>query len=116
MSPPQSCCKNLDVHLTPAYISYSDYIKCFKVKRQDEPLLIQAIKELCDGNHSQQTHAFLRSLDRPIAAQEEPTMLFGTNFDVDFWNQEKVDAMPGEARHYRSQDTGELNPSFLRFS
>ena len=66
---------------------------------------MQAIKELCDGNPSQQTHAFLRSLDRPIAAQEEPIMLFGTNFDVDFWNQEKIDAMPAEARHYRSQDT-----------
>ena len=91
-----------------------------KVRRQDEPLLIQAIKELCDGNPTENTHAFLRSLDRQVADETDPVMLFGTNFDVDFWNQEKLDSMPGQAKMYRSIDSGMmkicLNLHFNSFS
>lgn len=79
-----------------------------KVKRQEEPLLITAVRELCDGNPTPDTDAFLRSLDRPIENHNvDPVLLFGTNFDVDYWNQEKIDSIQGQAKTYRAVDSGE---------
>ena len=78
-----------------------------QVRRQDEPGLVKAIKELCDGEPSEDTNALLRSLDRPIQNQEaEPTLLFGMNFDVNVMNQEKVDLMPGQPKIYKAVDSG----------
>ena len=68
---------------------------------------MKAIKELCDGEPSEDTNALLRSLDRPIQNQEaEPTLLFGMNFDVNVMNQEKVELMPGQPKIYKAVDSG----------
>jgi hypothetical protein len=60
--------------------------------------LIQAINELCDGSPTPETEAFLKSLDRPVlnGQNQNTTFLLGTNFDVEYINQEKLDEMiPG---------------------
>ena len=68
---------------------------------------MKAIKELCDGEPSEDTNALLRSLDRPIQNQDaEPTLLFGMNFDVNVMNQEKVELMPGQPKIYKAVDSG----------
>ena len=77
-----------------------------KVVRQTEPDLIAAVNELCDGCPSPHTVAFLRSLDRPLPEQMNPTFLFGTRFDADVINQEMVEEMPGPAISFKSIDEG----------
>ena len=68
---------------------------------------MKAIKELCDGEPSEDTNALLRSLDRPIQNQDaEPTLLFGMNFDVNVMNQEKVELMTGQPKIYKAVDSG----------
>jgi hypothetical protein len=82
-------------------------MKIIQVKRQSEPKLIKAVAELCWGNPTPDTHAFMRSLDRPIKPQEEqPTVLFGVNFDVDYYNQNQLDNMEGQSKVYRALDQG----------
>lgn len=71
--------------------------------------LIQAINELCDGSPTPETEAFLKSLDRPVlnGQNQNTTFLLGTNFDVEYINQEKLDEMiPGQSKYFRSTDTG----------
>lgn len=65
---------------------------------------MKAVRELCDGDPSVDTNNFLASLDRPI--EGDATLLFGTNFDADFVNQEKLDDLVGEQRLYRATDSG----------
>ena len=80
-----------------------------KVKRQDEPQLVKAVRELCDGEPSAETNILLKSLDRPLKNNDaKPVMLFGVNFDVDFMNQDKLDAMQGLPKIYRAVDSGLL--------
>ena len=77
------------------------------MRRQDEPALVKAVRELCDGEPSPETSQLLKSLDRPVKdTTVEPTMLFGVNFDVDYMNHQKLDEMPGPAKMYKAVDTG----------
>ena len=89
------------------HVNWVKYAFNLKVRRQDEPELVKAVRELCDGEPSAETNLLLKSLDRPIQNRDaDPTMLFGVNFDVDFMNQEKLDAMPGLPKIYKAVDSG----------
>ncbi|XP_061169987.1 uncharacterized protein LOC133179211 [Saccostrea echinata] len=71
--------------------------------RQKEPILINAVNELCNGD-------FLKSLDRPFEAHvqdQEVTRLFGTNFDASVVNQDMLEEIPGEMFHFKARDEGD---------
>ena len=55
---------------------------------QKEPDLIKAINELCAGQSSDETVNLMKKLARPLAAAQQlkATYIFGTNFDVNFYN------------------------------
>ena len=87
-----------------------------KVKRQDEPQLVKAVKELCEGRPSEETSILLKSLDRPISNIEaDPVMLFGVNFDVEYMNQERIEAMQGLPTIYTATDSGMLFSKHISF-
>ena len=48
------------------YIIYTTVCCCIQVVRQQEPSLIQCVRELCDGNPCEDTDKLLRSLSRPM--------------------------------------------------
>lgn len=81
----------------------------FQVVRQKEPILINAVNELYNGDPSEETLYFLRSLERPFEAHvqdQEVTRLFGTNFDASVINQDMLEEMPGEMFHFKARDEG----------
>ncbi|XP_062616249.1 uncharacterized protein LOC134277961 [Saccostrea cucullata] len=91
------------------FSTFPHHINLHEVVRQSEPLLIKAVNELCDGEPSEETVQFLRSLDRSIdAPAQEVTKLFGTNFDASVINQDTLEEMPGATFHYKATDEGEV--------
>ena len=74
--------------------------------RQEEPELIDAINELCVGNPSQQSIQFLRRLQRPNTHSDDTVFIFGTNFDVDFFNHQKLEQLPGNMHIFTATDKG----------
>ena len=82
--------------------------------RQDEPELINAINELCMGNPSPRSIEYLRKLQKPIPHTDDTVFIFGTNFDVDFFNHQKLEQLPGAMSVLNSKDKG--LPKYLRLS
>lgn len=78
-----------------------------QVMRQKEPEFIQAINELCEGSLTPASEELLKSLDRPLADMNDAIHIFGRNIDVDFFNYEQLDALPGVARLYKCTDDGD---------
>ena len=76
------------------------------IHRQSEAELIKCINNLELGNPSEETIAFLNSLDRPLPNENEATQLFARNFDVDIFNYYKIQNLPGEMKTYRATDEG----------
>ena len=76
------------------------------VHRQKELDFIRAINDLCEGNLSPRTHQLLSSLSRPIDPNLKPLYIFGTNYDVDFFNYMTLDTLPGEEHLYTAEDNG----------
>ena len=75
--------------------------------RQDEPQLIQAITELADGKVSEETVAFLHSLDRPLSvANSEKKVLFPHNVTATIHNMKQLALLAGEEHHYVAEDKG----------
>ncbi|CAC5371593.1 PIF1 [Mytilus coruscus] len=79
-----------------------------QVIRQNEADLIKAVHELCDGSPSEETVALLKSLDRPLPDNTKITSLYGTNFDVNFINHEKLEDLAGEEFVFKAKDEGEM--------
>ena len=77
-----------------------------QVVRQTEPELITAVNELCNGETTEKTDSFMRGLCRPLPPESDPVMLFGTNFDVDFFNGTLLAEAPGELYRFEATDTG----------
>jgi hypothetical protein len=70
-------------------------------------MLIQAIDQLADGVVSQETVAFLHSLDRPLCVpNDEKKVLFAHNVTADIYNMQQLSMLPGEECHYLSEDKG----------
>ena len=76
------------------------------VHRQKELDFIRAINDLCEGNLSPRTHQLLSSLSRPIDPNLKPLYIFGTNYDVDFFNYMTLDTLPGDEHLYTAEDNG----------
>ena len=82
--------------------------------RQNEPELINAINELCIGNPSLRSIEYLWKLQRPIPHTDDTVFIFGTNFDVDFFNHQKLEQLPGAMSVFNSKDKGP--PKYLILS
>ena len=82
------------------------------VVRQKEVDLIAAINELCEGNPSTNTHRLMSSLMRPIATARDALHIFGTNYNVEFFNHMNLEELLGEEFMYTAQDIG--NPKWFR--
>ena len=77
------------------------------VHRQNEMDFIRAINDLCEGTLSPRTHQLLLSLKRPIDPSLNPIYIFGTNYDVDFFNYMTLEKLPGNEHLFTSEDNGE---------
>ena len=73
------------------------------VMQQDEDL-IDAINELCIGNPYDTSVQLIRSLQRPIPKNDKTVFIYGTNFDLDFFNHTKLTSMPGLMQVFQSED------------
>ena len=77
------------------------------VHRQQQFDFVQSINELCDGTPSKRTHDLMISLKRPIANAVNPVYIFGTNFEVDFFNSMTLAQLPGVEHVFDAKDTGD---------
>ena len=75
------------------------------VHRQKEQDLINAINTVCEGESTAHTHRFLRSFKRPLQSTDLPVHIFGTNYDVDFFNIMTLQKLNGNEVVYTAQDT-----------
>ena len=67
--------------------------------------MIKAINKLCDGMPSKETVTLLKFLSRPVPVNPQTVFVFGTNLDVDMFNHDKLEKLPGEKRTYKSEDS-----------
>ena len=81
-------------------------IKLDQVMQQEEPELIDAINQLCVGNPAQQSIQFLSRFQRPITHTDDRVFIFGTNLDVDFFNHQKLEQLPGNMPTFTATDKG----------
>jgi len=70
----------------------------------DLHFVITAVHELCDGTPSEEIIVLLKSLNRP--ENINVTCLYGTNFDVNYINHEKLEDMAGEELVFKAKDEG----------
>ena len=92
-------------------IMFPHHVQLTSVLRQEEEDLIKAVNELCNGTPSLETEKMIQDLDRPIGREGEDgvlTMLCGTNLDVDYVNQDKLDSLQGEECVYKATDLGDI--------
>ena len=82
------------------------HVNLTKVIRQTEIKLIECIHELATGTVSTATETFLKSLSRPLAKDEDPTVLYGTRDEAMFYNLKRLSAMPETEVAYKAVDTG----------
>ena len=79
-----------------------------EVIRQKEIDFIAATNKLCEGFPSDNNIKLLKSLQRPLPQylQSKAIYIFGTNFDVNFYNYEQLSKLPGFMKLYGSEDRG----------
>ena len=77
-----------------------------EVVRQCEKDLIKAINEFCDGTPSKETLKLVEELKRPLPADvpDKALYIFGTNFNVNFYNYDKLSMLPGNMKIYQAKD------------
>ncbi|VDI39104.1 ATP-dependent DNA helicase PIF1 [Mytilus galloprovincialis] len=91
----------------PWFESYFPHkINLHIVHRQDEHNLITCINELEVGDPSDESVAFLQSLNRPLQDEAGSVQLFARNIDVDMFNYNKLNQIQGELQTYHSVDEG----------
>ncbi|CAG2224499.1 unnamed protein product [Mytilus edulis] len=89
----------------PWFESYFPHkINLHIVHRQDEHNLITCINELEVGDPSDESVAFLQSLNRPLQDEAGSVQLFARNIDVDMFNYNKLNQIQGELQTYHSVD------------
>ena len=77
------------------------------VHRQKELDFIRAINDVCEGNPNARTHQLLLTLKRPIDDDNDNLHIFGTNYEVDFYNYMKLQQMAGVEQLFTSEDCGD---------
>ena len=77
-----------------------------EIVRQCEKDLIKVINEFCDSNLSQGTLKLVEELKRPLPDDvcNKALYIFGTNFDVSFFNYDKLFKLPGNMKVYQAKD------------
>ncbi|CAG2226885.1 PIF1 [Mytilus edulis] len=87
---------------------FSHKINLNIIHRQDDQSLIKCINELEIGDISDDSVAFLKSLDRPLQNERlnKCVHLFARNYDVDVFNYNKIQSLQGDLKVYVSQDEG----------
>ena len=68
--------------------------------------LICAVHELCMGTPSRQTSHLMKSLCQQIPITDHTVHIFGTNFDVDMYNHDRLYQLQGDMLLLRSKDKG----------
>ena len=76
------------------------------VHRQKEVDFIRAINEVCEGNPSPRTHQLLLQLKKPLVEDMKPLYIFGTNYNVDFFNYMMLEKVNGQEQIFTSDDSG----------
>lgn len=76
------------------------------IHRQSETDLIKCVNELELGEPTDESIAFLKSLDRPLPNEDQCVNLFARNYDVDVFNYNKIQNLPGELKLYKAKDEG----------
>ena len=87
--------------------TFAHTMRLTEVVRQHEHDLKKAVNELCEGCPSKETLELVTSLNRPLPNYDDAVFIFGTNFDVNFYNHVKVDSLPGFQFICYSEDSGE---------
>ena len=77
------------------------------VHRQKELDFIRAINELCEGNPSPRTDQLMCSLKKDLTTHFQPLYIFGTNYDVEFFNHMKLQQLQGQDILFTSEDNGD---------
>lgn len=90
---------------------FSHRINLNIIHRQCDTMLINAINELERGTPLPPTVAFINSLSRPLSEDMEKNSvyLFARNIDVDLFNHDKVQGLPGQMSVFRSEDEGDFH-------
>jgi len=76
------------------------------VVRQVDAAFAAAINELERGAVSDATADLLQSLERPLPNSVAAIHLFGTNFEVDYFNVKSLQNAQGDERLYEATDAG----------
>ncbi|XP_013399285.2 ATP-dependent DNA helicase PIF1-like [Lingula anatina] len=77
------------------------------VKRQEDPLFIEAIQESARGSISKTSDDYLLGLSRSLHDKSNPTFLYATKFEVEYHNAKALQRLPGEPTIITSQDEGD---------
>ena len=78
-----------------------------QVFRQLDGQLITSVNEIERGEPSQQTIDYVKSLERGIPVSDKTMFLFSTKLKANLYNHDRLKAMPGETKIYRSNDEGD---------
>lgn len=81
-------------------------VKLHLIHRQSDTTLIKCINELEVGDPSDESVAFLKSLDRPLLNEEKCIHLFARNYDVNLFNYNNLQNLPGELKIFKAKDEG----------
>jgi hypothetical protein len=70
-------------------------------------MLIEAIHQLADGSVSEETTAFLHSLERPLnVPSDQKKVLFAHNITTSIYNTQQLSLLHADERQYKSEDKG----------
>ena len=85
---------------------FPHHMHLHEVVHQEEQDLIKAINEFCNGTPSKETLELVDKLKRPLPddKKDDATYIFGTNFDVNFFNYDKLSKLPGNMKIYEAKD------------
>lgn len=86
------------------------HVHLTEMMRQKDLVLGKLVQELEVGAPSETSEKLIRTLERPLGLppQVRPSVLLGTNFAVDMYNQERIHDQHGQKVYYRAIDEGTL--------
>ena len=87
-------------------LTFPHKVSLQKVVHQDQMDLICAVHELCMGTPLRQTSHLMKSLSQQISITDYTVHIFGTHFDVDMYNHDRLHQLQGDMLFLRSEDKG----------
>jgi len=88
--------------------AFSHHINLEIIHRQSENLLVSAVNELERGHVTDNTVAFLNSVNRPLPNEQlqQAIHLFARNVDVDLFNYDRIEKVNSQLYTFKSEDEG----------